>query len=255
MQPLSKAKLRLFAALQLKKIRYEHGLYIAEGVKMCREALDSDYPVAAVVVRAGVTIPADLAVQPQLLYEASVEDFQQITTQVNPEGILTVLRIPEAPLFQASCPTDLLPGGPAFILAALQDPGNLGTIIRTSDWFGMPSLILGPGTVDPFNPKVTRSSMGSLFRTQLHLFSDLESWLTVHAELVWCADMEGEPIDQVDLSARPYVLLGNEALGVPPEIARIQGLHKVTIPRIGKAESLNAASAAAIFAWKLRHRS
>jgi RNA methyltransferase, TrmH family len=94
-----------------------------------------------------------------------------------------------------------------------------------------------------------------LFRTQLHMFSDLESWLTVHAGRVWCADMEGDPMDQVDLSDRPYVLLGNEALGVSPKIARIKGLHKVTIPRIGKAESLNAAAAAAIFAWKLRHRS
>lgn len=252
MPTLSKAKLRLFAALQLKKIRYQEGLFIAEGLKMCGEALRSPYTVEAVVVAAGTALPPDLDIPPSLLLEATPADFKRITTQPSPEGIVTVLRIPDAPLCKFGNPEEL-PPGPAFILAAIQDPGNLGTILRTSDWFGMPSILCGPGTVDPFSPKVTRSSMGSLFKTRLYLLDDLEAWLEYNAHLVWCADMEGPSLEQVHLPERPYILLGNESLGVPQGFTAIPGLRKVTIPRFGKAESLNAAIAAAILAWEF-HR-
>lgn len=252
MQALSKAKLRLFAGLQLKKIRYDERLFVAEGLKMCAEALDSEYEIQAVVVQEGTMLPAELAIPERLRFEAKAEDFKRITTQIAPEGILTVLKIPEPPLCRMHSSVGDRPDGPAFVLAAIQDPGNLGTILRTSDWFGMRSLIIGPGTVDPFNPKVTRSSMGSLFRTELYLLADLESWVQANAHLIWLADMDGEPLDQVHLPERPYVLLGNEALGIASEIARIPGLRKVTIPRIGAAESLNAASAAAVLAWNMR---
>ncbi|HEX2899881.1 MAG TPA: TrmH family RNA methyltransferase, partial [Bacteroidia bacterium] len=216
---------------------------------MCREALHSAYPIEAVVVARGTSLPSDLAIPDALLHEASPDDFKRITTQVSPEGILTVLRIPGAPLCHLDAGPEALPPGPAFVLAGIQDPGNLGTILRTSDWFGMPSLILGPGTVDPFNPKVLRSSMGSLFRTQIYLMEDLEEWLRRNPGLVWCADMEGESLQTVDLTERPYILLGNEALGVPEEMGNIQGLRRITIPRVGQAESLNAATAASILAW------
>ncbi len=251
MQALSKAKLRLFTGLQLKKIRYEEGLFVAEGLKMCREAMASEYQIEAIVVQKGTEIPDDLALPLNLCHEASPEDFKKLTTQVSPEGILTVLRFPGAPLCHLDAPADILPQGPAFVLAAIQDPGNLGTILRTSDWFGMPSLICGPGTVDPFNPKVLRSSMGSLFRVRLYLLSNLEEWIQRNAKLIWCADMEGESLEQVNLAERPFVLLGNEALGVSSEIAAMDGLRRVTIPRIGNAESLNAATAASILAWNM----
>jgi TrmH family RNA methyltransferase len=251
MQALSKAKLRLFAGLQLKKIRYEEGLFVAEGLKMCKEALSSAYEVHAIVIQQGTAIPADMDLPESLCYEASSEDFKRISTQVSPEGFLTVLRFPGPPLLNLDATADVVPPGPAFVLAAIQDPGNLGTILRTSDWFGMPSLICGPGTVDPFNPKVLRSSMGSLFRTQLYLVNDLEEWLRIQASQVWCADMQGESLEQVDLPQRPYILLGNEALGISEEFAAITGLRRVTIPRIGQAESLNAATAASILAWNM----
>jgi RNA methyltransferase, TrmH family len=250
MQALSKAKIRLFAALQLKKMRYEAGLFIAEGFKMCKEALVSQYPVEAVVVRAGTNVPQDLKIPEELCFEAAEEDFKRIATQSSPEGIVTVLQIPGPPWVNRGFPGEL-PPGPAFVLAAIQDPGNLGTLLRTSDWFGFPSLICGPGTVDPFNPKVTRSSMGSLFRVRLYLLDDLEGWLQANADQVWCADMEGRPLGQVKLYERPYILLGNESLGVTPEIAAIPGIRKITIPRFGNAESLNAAIAGALFAWEM----
>lgn len=254
MQALSKAKLRLFAALQLKKIRYEQGLFIAEGFKMLEEALRSDYVIEAIVVRAGTTLPDGLHIPTHLCMEASADDFKRLTTQVSPEGVVTVLRIPAAPHCHIGHSPDHLPPGPAFVLAAIQDPGNLGTILRTAEWFGMPSIICGPGTVDPFNPKVLRSSMGSLLRTRLYLLDDLETWLQANAHLVACADMDGAPLTGDILQDRPYILLGNESLGVPDSIRSIAGIAKVTIPRFGAAESLNAATAAAVFAWELRRR-
>lgn len=251
MQALSKAKLRLFAGLQLKKNRYEERLFIAEGLKMLQEAQRSDYEIEAVVLRSGTALPDGFALPSHLVLEANAEDFKRLSTQVSPEGIVTVLRIPSAPLCQMGLPAQL-PAGPAFVLAAIQDPGNLGTIIRTSEWFGMTSILLGPGTVDPFNPKVLRSSMGSLFRMQLYLLDDLEAWLQENTGLVACADMDGIPLGAKALQGRPYVLLGNESLGVPEHIAQMPGIQKVTIPRFGNAESLNAATAAAVFAWELR---
>ncbi len=251
MKALSKAKLRLFAGLQLKKLRYEERLFLAEGHKMLAEAIRSPYAIEAVVVQAGTALQSSLAIDPDLVMEANAEDFKKLTTQVSPEGVITVLRIPGAPHCHIGQPLHL-PPGPAFVLAAIQDPGNLGTILRTAEWFGMPSIICGPGTVDPFNPKVLRSSMGSLLRTQLYLLDDLEAWLQANAQLVVCADMDGAPLDAGILQDRPYILLGNESLGVPDSIRQIAGIAKVTIPRFGEAESLNAATAAAVFAWELR---
>lgn len=251
MKALSKAKLRLFAGLQLKKLRYEERLFLAEGHKMLQEAMRSPYAIEAVVVLAGTALPAGLQIDPELVMEATAEDFKKLTTQVSPEGVITVLRIPAAPHCHFGQPVQL-PAGPAFVLAAIQDPGNLGTILRTAEWFGMPSIICGPGTVDPFNPKVIRSSMGSLLRTQLYLLDDLEDWLQAHAHLVACADMDGADLDAGILQDRPYILLGNESLGVSDTIRQIAGIQKVTIPRFGATESLNAATAAAIFAWELR---
>lgn len=252
MRTLSKAKITQFAGLQIKKIRHQEGLFLAEGLKLTEELLASEYEVAAIVIREGTSLPPELLLPEDLCHTTDADAFQRLSTQVNPEGILTVARIPGPPLCNRELPAEATPPGPALVLAAIQDPGNLGTIIRTSEWFGLGSVILGPGTVDPFNPKVARSAMGSLFRTPLHLVADLQTWATAHASQLWCADMDGEPLNQVDLSERPYILLGNESLGVPAEIANIPGLRRVTIPRIGKAESLNAATAAAVLAWRLR---
>lgn len=253
MQTLSKAKIKQFAGLQIKKIRYAEGLFLAEGVKLCEEVLASAYEVEAVILREGTPLPPELIAPDSILYATDTDSFQRLSTQVNPEGILTIARIPGAPLCNPDLAATASPPGPALVLAAIQDPGNLGTIIRTSEWFGLGSIVLGPGTVDPYNPKVARSAMGSLFRTPLHLVTDLHDWATAHAHEIWCADMDGEPLNEVNLGDRPYILLGNESLGVPSEIAAIPGLRRVTIPRIGQAESLNAATAAAIFAWHFRH--
>lgn len=221
---------------------------------MLSEAVLSDYRIHSIVFRAGVVVPVEMDLPLDICYEASPIDFQKISSHVSPEGILVVLHFPENDRFAQVELPDFEVKGPAFILAGIQDPGNLGTIMRTSDWFGMPTLICGPGTADCFNPKVLRSSMGSLFRIQIIYISELEEWLATHAHDVWCADMDGLPLDQVDIPTKPFVLLGNEAAGVSEAIRRIPALQKVTIPRFGKSESLNAASAAAVFAWNMRPR-
>ena len=219
---------------------------------MLSEAIHSDYRIHSIVFREGVSAPENLDLPLENCFTANKIDFQRLSSQVSPEGILVVLHIPNEDFFAQVKVPEFELKGPAFILAGIQDPGNLGTIIRTSDWFGMKTLICGPGTTDCFNPKVLRSSMGSLFRLQIVYISDLEEWLQLNSKDVWCADMDGSPLDQVDLPSKPFVLLGNEAAGVSEAIRSIEGLQKVTIPRYGKAESLNAASAATVFAWNMR---
>ena len=225
---------------------------MAEGFKMLSEALDSDYRIHSIVLREDVSLPASINAPQDLCMVASKADFQKISAQVNPEGVLIVLHFPNDDFFaQVELPETPLQG-PAFVLAGIQDPGNLGTIIRTADWFGMKTLICGPGTTDCFNPKVLRSSMGSLFRLKIIYIQELETWLQQNANQVWLADMEGASLAATKISEKPFVLLGNEAGGVSTSIRNIQGLEKVTIPKFGAAESLNAATAAAIFAWKMR---
>lgn len=218
---------------------------------MLSEAISSTYRIEAIILRDDVELPKEVQIPEQLVFWVNSVEFQKLSSQVNPEGVLIVLHFPDESAFvQVEVPNFEI-GGPAFVLAGIQDPGNLGTIIRTADWFGMKTIICGPGTTDCFNPKVLRSSMGSLFRLRIIYINDLEAWLRKNTDRVWLADMYGIGLDQADVQSKPFVLLGNEALGVSDSIRNIEGLTKITIPRFGQAESLNAASAAAVLAWTM----
>lgn len=218
---------------------------------MSAEALASGWPVRAVVVQAdrlelAATVPAAVP-----CFSLDPVPFAALSTHEQPEGILAVVGLP--PHFPAGPgPLTALPAGPGFILDDLQDPGNLGTLLRTADWLGLPDIILGRDCVDPLNPKTLRASMGSLFRVRLHWADSLAALLLSAPGRAWLATMDGPPAPQVRPGPRDFIVLGNEARGLSPTLAALPGLPRISIPGRGGAESLNVAMAGGILAWHLR---
>ena len=238
--------MKFLRSLHDKKGRQETGCFIAEGKKVVEEALESAYEISFVVTTGmGFAVPAGVEV-----YQASEVEFKQISTQSSPEGVLAVLRIPKGGLYDQLGTLEGLPEGPAFFLDGVQDPGNLGTIMRIADWFGFKTLVCKEGTADCFNPKVLRASMGSLFRVRLVYVEDWAGALKVCGGQMSMADMEGHALPDGAFLERPYILLGNESHGVSGLVKDVGGIHAVTIPQHGGAESLNVAISAGILAYE-----
>ncbi|MDX1909236.1 MAG: TrmH family RNA methyltransferase [Bacteroidia bacterium] len=249
MLPLSKAKLKLFASLTVKKYRHQHRMFIVEGEKMCREAITSGWPVEALIVRQG---EAPDQVHPDIpFFEAQEAEIRQLSSQQHPEGWVAIVRFPDAS-FEKPVPAGVLPPGRGILLDQITDPGNLGTILRLADWFGINWVIASPDTVDWLNPKALRSSMGAVFRVKFQYAADWPSQVAAAPHRVWVADMNGEDLRQVIPATDTVILIGNEARGVSASVRALNGVRRVTIPRIGGAESLNAATATAILVWHLQ---
>jgi RNA methyltransferase, TrmH family len=247
MEPISKAKIKHYRTLHDRKGRLEHGLFMVEGYKMCQEALASGWDVEAIVC----DDPSFLVPEGVKAFSAKTDELRQVSSLTNPEGCIAVVRIPEGGLHQRRAQ---LPAGPAFLLDGIQDPGNMGTILRIADWYGFTALVCKAGTVDVFNPKVLRASMGAIFRVQVLYVEAFEELVAKAAEQISVADMEGLPLPDPGFQNRPYVLLGNESHGISAPIRSIAGLTRVTIPRVGGAESLNVAVTAGIFAHEWQRK-
>lgn len=232
---LSKSNLKLITSLQQKKYRQKHQLFVAEGVKVVAELLKSSVEVAHIFT---VDTSFEIANNVQSTLISEVE-LKKISTLKNPNKVLGLFKIP----------TEKEQNSANFTLALdeVNDPGNLGTIIRLCDWFGITELVCSKNTVDCYNQKVVQSTMGSLTRVHIS-YVDLPSYLKETPLAVYTADMDGENIYKASLPEKAVLVMGNEANGISNEIAAIVK-HKLTIPRFGdiqKTESLNVATATAI---------
>ena len=244
MEELSLSKLKQFAALRERKTRLEQQLYLAEGRKLVAEALTQPRQPEAIVVEEGVDWQP--FTQPNCpVYRVRKGHFARLTDQASPEGVMAVMALP-------AVPQQLPVVGPAFVLAGIQDPGNVGTLLRIADWFGLKAVYAGPGTADAFAPKVVRASMGALFRVPVYSVANLPEWLAGQAHRSYAATLGGQPLPEGGLPADAWILLGNESQGLGPELLRIPGLQTVSIPRRGRAESLNVAVAGGILAHALK---
>ena len=265
MEPLSKAKLKLYASLKQKKFRYAHRLFVVEGEKMVQEALRSGWKVECVVMRDDFVGKAQASgresqqieewggqFQAAQTFQADKEAFKRISSQTNPEGVLAILPFPEAPAFNDFDSPKEVPTPPkkSFLLEGIQDPGNMGTILRIADWFGFEGVVCSEGTVDIWNPKVLRASMGAIFRVKVWYVANFDQWVAqLCAEWV-AADMQGEDVRDLDLTSVDHILLGNEANGVSSSIRELPNARFVTIKGAGGAESLNVGVAAGILAFE-----
>ena len=214
---------------------------------MYEEAVSSSWPVEAVVLREGTGWKGP---QPDHLFLLPASDFDKLSNFIQSEGIITVLGVPDS--FSDIPLKAELPPGPGFLLDAIQDPGNLGTILRTASWFGFQHIVCGPGTVDVLNPKVLRASMGAVFQLNIYQMGEWTELIRNSSSQIWLADLDGVSADQIILPKDAWILLGNEANGISPWLDEITDIHRILIPRFGQGESLNVSISAAILAWKLR---
>ena len=226
-------------------------MLIIEGKKMVLEAIKSGWQLEAVMIAEGSLMESDLLLHELLNRDcslASSEDFNRLSSLQTPEGILAVVHFPQPHFAQ---PQDIatLPPGHGLLLEKIQDPGNLGTLIRTADWFGIRQIYCSVGTVDLLNPKTLRSSMGSIFRVNVAYISNWEALLKTSKARIWLADMQGTPAHEAQFAAEDWVLLGNEANGISPNTRSISDFKKTTLPGTPGAESLNAAVAGGILSY------
>jgi TrmH family RNA methyltransferase len=233
---VSKNQIKLITSLQQKKFRQLHKLFIAEGVKVIQELLDSNFVLEHLFVTESIfeNIKND---SKSLISEA---ELKKISCLATPNNCFALFQIPEPEL--------MTPSGLIVALDAVRDPGNLGTIIRLCDWYGIEQLWCNEQTVDLYNPKVVQATMGSLARVKV-CYLDLEKQISETKLPVFGTFMDGENIYQKQLPNKGILILGNEANGISSAIENLV-TTRLAIPRFGKiqkTESLNVATATAIF--------
>lgn len=238
---LSKAQISLVTSLRHKKFRQQHKLFVVEGNKSVQEFIASGYRIPTIYATEEAIAKIGKIPQNIKLHQLKPQDFDKISSLKTPQGSLALVEIPN----QNDFSFQQLRGKISLVLDDVQDPGNLGTIIRTAEWFGIEQIICSLGTVDLYNPKVVQATMGSLARVKVN-YIDLEPWIQQVDLPVYGALLVGKSVYETDFSSEGLILLGNEGNGIRKTlIDKIQ--HAVTIPRMGQAESLNVAIAATIF--------
>ena len=229
---ISKGQIKLITSLQQKKYRNKEGLFIAEGAKVIGELLSQGLELHSHFHTNAQ--PDDTSKQ-----EISEVLLQKISCLKTANTSLAIFKIPT--------PTPLLSKGLTLVVDAVRDPGNLGTIIRLCDWFGVTQLVCSQDTVDCYNPKVVQATMGSIARVAIH-YLDIHQYLQQTKLPVYTAIMDGQNVYNATLASDAILIMGNEANGVSQEIKAIS-THQIAIPQFGEmhaTESLNVSTATAI---------
>lgn len=252
---IEKGTVKHLKQLQEKKYRREFAEFTVEGVKGVKEALNSEMEIPLII------IDGKLREEPEMMEiialagknEIAVEfcgrrDIDDLKTTETFPGIIAVV---ETPNFSSE---DLVNDSPIIALAGLKDPGNLGTIIRTADWFGIKNVILAEDTVEPYNPKVVRSTMGSIFRVKIfeskNIVHTLAGLKDKHGYAVVALDLNGQNINKLKPTPKTIYIFGSESHGVDTKLDNLIA-ERYTIPGGGEAESLNVAVAAGIVMFNI----
>lgn len=236
---LSKNHLKLITSLSQKKYRHKYKLFVVEGMKVVQEFLNSSYELEILFSTESSFSYLDSFI------EVSEQELKKISSLKTPNKVIALFKIPVQKNSSSS--------GLIVALDAINDPGNLGTIIRLCDWFGIDQLLCSKETVDCYNTKVVQSSMGSLTRVAIS-YVDLKEYLTSVSIPVFIADMDGDNIYEMKPPTSAVLVMGNEANGISNSIKQIVST-KISIPRYGNSqltESLNVATATAILLSEFR---
>jgi TrmH family RNA methyltransferase len=232
---VSKNQIKLINSLQQKKYRKLQNLFIAEGKKVIQELLDAQFSLAYLFVT-----KADLFDTNPAATRITDNELKKITALTTANDCLAVFEIKETTFKPTS--------GLELALDNIKDPGNMGTIIRLCDWFGISKIICSEETVDIYNPKVVQATMGSLARVQVE-YTNLVDYLKATDLEIFGTFMDGKNIYKSNLPSKGIIVMGNEANGISSEIEQLV-TQKIAIPRFGnlqQTESLNVATATAIF--------
>lgn len=237
---LSKAQNKYIRSLSQQKYRAEHGVFVVEGDKIAREWLAESHRIQYIVATAqwlqdNVKLTAKH--KDALVVSVSEQELQTISQLQKANEVLLVV-------YRDNDNATLPAGEWCIALDTLQDPGNMGTIIRIADWFGIQQVVATPDSVDFYNPKVIQAAMGGHLRVQLHS-ADILQFIKQSDTPVYAAALDGDNIYNLKDVKPGVIVIGNESKGISAAVMQ-QATRKITIPRIGGAESLNAAVSAGI---------
>lgn len=251
---ISKSKISLIRSLHLSKFRNQHRKFIAEGPKIVGELLESSFSVYAIFAT-----PEWISRQPDIkkvieFTEVNDKELSRISTQKSPNQVLAVVDIPE--------PNKQIPGVKDFVLLLdeIKDPGNMGTIIRTADWFGIQYIVCSENCVDIYNPKVVQSAMGSIFRIPVYYTDPVRYFEKIEAGTqIFGAMLDGNSIYSVGSGKSGIIIIGNESHGISsrllPYITTRIRIPEYSRGNVFAAESLNASLAAAVICAEFKRRS
>lgn len=242
--PLTKAEIARLRSLQEKKHREALGLFVVEGEKVVAELLAAKFPFAETYATEAWSGRAGSPNEPRAVVVTAAE-MARISHYPTPSAVFAVGRIERRPLAPGA-----LDRGLTLALDGIQDPGNVGTLLRIADWFAIDRVVLSPDCADLFSQKVVNASMGSFARVVVHTAPLAEALAGCRAPVLGC-DLHGDDVHALPPVRDAVVIIGSEGRGLSPAVAaRVS--RRVTIPRHGGAESLNAAVAAAIVCDNLR---
>ncbi|HLP03800.1 MAG TPA: RNA methyltransferase [Paludibacter sp.] len=248
---LSKSKIKLITSLSQKKFRDEAGLFVAEGTKLVMD-LAPDFR-CRMLVATPQWLGEHGMVPCEDLEETSEADIRRVSNQKTPQGVLALFQKPDY-----SWDADVLENKLSLALDGVQDPGNLGTVIRVADWFGIGDIFCSGNSADAFGPKTVQATMGALARVRVHTV-DLAGFLGGCKDRtpVYGTFMDGESIYSKKLSASGIIVMGNEGNGISPGIEKLVG-HRVLVPNFPQgqptSESLNVGVATALVCAEFRRR-
>jgi TrmH family RNA methyltransferase len=252
--PLTKAELSRLRELREKKHREAAGLFVIEGEKVVGELLAAGFPLTEIYATAAWAGRASRPDEPRLtrdgapypeVIEITAEEMGRASHFPTPATVLALGRISRLPL-----PAGALNRGLTLALDGIQDPGNVGTLLRLADWFGLDRVLLSPDCADLFSQKVINASMGSFARATVFTAPLAEALADCTVPILGC-DLQGDDVHALKPARDAVVVIGSEGRGLSPAVQELV-TQRVTIPRYGGAESLNAAVAAAIVCDNLR---
>ncbi|HOZ80267.1 MAG TPA: RNA methyltransferase [Ferruginibacter sp.] len=239
---LSKTHSKYIQSLHNKKSRDTENVFIAEGNKTVPELLSAgNFDCKELLALTGWLQQHSVFLQKYfhgVVHELLPHEMEKISALATPGEVLAV--------FEKQASTAFDPKGKiSLLLDTIQDPGNLGTIIRIADWFGVQNIVCSATCADMYNPKVVQATMGSLGRVNL-LYTEIGKWLIENKHVAsYAAALDGQPVQQHKGLKEGVIVIGNESKGISEEVMRLC-THKITIQKIGQAESLNAAVATGI---------
>ena len=240
---VSKNQIKLITSLQQKKYRKQEQLFFAEGVKVVQELLHSNFELQDLFT----TKQDFLTVPKNKVHAISEAELKKISALITPNTCLAVFKIPKA--------KQMVEKGLIVALDDVRDPGNLGTIIRLCDWFGIETLFCSEESVDIYNPKVVQATMGSISRVNV-VYGNLEAFLSQTKLPVFGTFMDGKNIYQEKLPKEGIIIMGNEANGISSSVEKLVS-ERISIPRFGNlqvTESLNVATATAIILSEFKRK-
>jgi TrmH family RNA methyltransferase len=240
---LSKANIKYIKSLQVKKYRKQEQCFVIEGAKSVLELLASDFEPVMLIGTPDFLSTVRRLPEVETI-EVSEKDLTGLGDFQTNSSVIAVARM------KPNVPIQVLQEEFALVLDDIRDPGNLGTIIRAADWYGITKIIASSETADFYNSKVITSTMGSFTRVGI-FYTALEQYLAQSTLPVFGAYLEGKNIHKTRFGSGGLIVIGNESHGIRPELEKFI-TDKITIPRFGKAESLNAAIATAIICDSIR---